>query len=237
MKRNFLILFFFFLLIWGRLFAQTDVYAGTWRMEYSPDPGKTPIYIELQIASSERYILYPAHLKLRCDNFIAEYELLLVRKSTRELGISRNKYPKSEKPFGLGDWTIYLNGIFDLSKDLKGVPLLTVMRIESKLNGAPVPDSVNKDETNRSTAIRLRNFLKDAEIQLKKVNNTPWEDKIRDSILNPGFSPAYFGLVDTILLQNRDGIIRLTGNKKTNNDIVSLNLNGHAIIEQFALNK
>ena len=49
------------------------------------------------------------------------YELLLVKKSSRELAISKNKFARNEKPFGLSKTLFFLNGLFDLSRDLKGL--------------------------------------------------------------------------------------------------------------------
>src|SRR5258706_15326091 len=102
------VLVFCFLAVSAKSFAQLDAYPGTWRMNYLMDSGKSPINMELRIAS-ERKILYPAPLKIQCDSFTAEYELLLVKKDSRVLGISRNKYPLYEKPFSLGNWTFLLN--------------------------------------------------------------------------------------------------------------------------------
>ena len=97
-----LILFFYLLSTSVGLWAQTDAFCGVWQMEYLPVNGKSPIKLELAIADPERNVLYPAHLTLQCDSFLGEYDLLLVKKNTRELGISRNKNTVKETVFGLG---------------------------------------------------------------------------------------------------------------------------------------
>ncbi len=228
--RLFLLLLFFSL----RSMAQTDAYSGTWQMEYPGGQGVAPVNMEIQIAASEKNILYPAHIKLQCDDFKAEYVLLLVKKSSRELGISRNKYPLSEQPFSLGNWPMFLNGTFDYSKDLKEIPYLSLRRIQSKQEAA---SNMTVDKLNGPTAASLLNFLKVADIKLKKVNNIPWNDESNTHILSPSVSPAYVGLLDTLHLQTRDGLFSFSGNKKTGTDIVSVALNGRTSFDQVELNK
>ena len=235
MNRNTLILFFCLLFISATSFAQPDNYPGTWQMEYRPNAGTSPIHVELQIAFAEENMLYPAKLMLQCDSFSAVYELLLVKKNSRELGISKNKFPRQEKPFSLGSSTVFLNGILDYSRDLKGVPTLTVNRLQSKSSAIPKADTIQLDKLNKLTAVQLINFLKDAEIRLTKINNNPWKDAYSERITSPALSPAYFGLLDTIYLKTRDGMLQLPGNKK--NDIVSVVLNGKPAIDRFALNR
>jgi hypothetical protein len=226
MKR---ILFILFSCCSSAVMAQ-DIFPGTWQMEYLPNGNNSPIRMELQIASPERNILFPATLLLQCDSFSARYQLLLVKKNGRQLGISRNKFPVSESPFSLGNWTVMLNGTFDFSKDLRGTPLLTANRIAAKKYGLPMPAPESYTEGHGVTAIRLRDFLKDANIQLKKVNNDPWTDEAAQAILQPSQSPGYFGLIDTVLVQSKDAVVRFDNNK--DNDIITVQLNGKNIVDQ-----
>ena len=235
MNRNTLILFFCLLFISTASSAQQNNYPGTWQMEYRPASGSSPVQVELQIAFAEENILYPAKLILQCDSFSAAYELLLVKKNSRELAISKNKFPRKEKPFSLGSSTVFLDGILDYSRDIKGVPTLTVSRMHSKQSATPASDSIQLNKQNKSIAIGLINFFKDAEIRLTKINNIPWKDAYSERITSPALSPAYFGLLDTIHLKTRDGLLQLPGNKK--NDIVSVVLNGKPVIDRFALNR
>jgi hypothetical protein len=239
-SRNPLLIFFFILLMPIKLLAQVDEWPGTWRMESSSEKGLSPITIELQIASSERNILFPAQLKLQCDNFSAVYELLLVKKTIREMGISKNKYPLLEKPFSLGNSPSLLNGIFEYSNGVKDVPTLTLTRIQSKQESSALPDTSHLAKPYRKAAARLIQFLRDADIEFRKVNDSPWEDKRADTILSPHLSPAYFGLNDTIHLQEKNGTYNLTGYnnlKKEDYDIVTAVLNGETIINQSEINK
>ena len=237
MVKKTLILLFFLFLISAKSVAQADAYSGTWQMEYLPSQGMPPINIELQISYSEKNILYPAHLKLQCDSFIADYELLLVKKSSRELGISRNKFARDESLFSIAAETIFLNGSFDYNKDFKGIPTLTVLRIESKPSVLALQDTMHLSGPHLKIAMQLINFLRSADISLKKINSKPWDSIKRDSILNPRFSPDYFGLIDTVYLPTRDGIAYLSSDKKKGNDIVSVSLNGRIIIDKALLNK
>jgi len=235
MKRNILILFLCLLFVEATSFAQSDNYPGTWHMNYLAHGGNAPIHVELQIATAEENILYPAKLTLQCDSFTAVYELLLVKKNSRELGISKNKYPRYEKPFRLVSATLFFNGIFDYSRDLKGVPTLTVNRIQSKQSPVAPEDTLKLDKLHKLTALQLIHFLKAAEIKLTKINSSPWKDGYSERITRPALSPAYFGLLDTIHLKTRDGLLFLSGHKK--NDIVSVILNGRIVADRVGVNK
>jgi hypothetical protein len=234
MNKKTLILFLYAVLYSFRLLAQTDDYTGTWTLKNITS--STTVKLELQIGSPEKNILYPAQLTLRCDSFKAVYELLLVRKNLRQLGISRNKYPRSEEPFSIGGWTITLNGTFDFSRDLKGEPMLTVNRLPAKKYPVALPDLLTLNDTIRKTTIQIVSMLRDEEIVLKKINNIPWENKFTENILSPKLSPTYFGLLDTIHLKTKDGIINFFGNKKSD-DIITINLNGKTIVDQVEAKK
>lgn len=215
--------------------AQTDAFSGSWQMEYSTAAMASPIKLELQIGVSQRNILYPAHIKLECDSFFAEYDLLLAKKNSRELGISKNKFPRFQKPFGLKEGSFFLTGSFDLSKDLKGMPVLNFLRIDSK-QPAAIPTIEVMNDSARLTA-KIKNFLKEEDISLKKITSIPWHSVNSDCILEPALSPTYFGLRDTIYLPTRDGIINFSGVKKRKNDRVSVTLNGQVVLEKIDIEK
>ena len=236
-NQNPFILFLFFLFISVKSFAQVDASPGTWQMEYEQGQGLPAINIELQIAASEKNILYPACMKIQCGNFNAEYELLLVKKTIRELAISKIKYPVFETPFSLGNFTTFFNGILDYSNGVKGVPTLTISRMQSKQEGISMPDTMHFEKPYRQAAGQLINFLKNVDITFKRINGSPWKDEKAGYILSPSLSPAYFGLQDTIYLQQQDGTLDLTSDKKTESDIVSVATNGNITISQLNLNK
>ena len=235
MSLNFIRCLFLLLFISAKSIAQVSTFPGIWQMEYLTDSGTAPIQMELQIASPENHLLYPAILKLSCDSFTAAYELLLVKKNSRELGISKNKQPLFETPFSLRKADLFLNGIFDNSKDLKGQSTLTISRMQSKHPFIYVPDTLLPTKAQQATALRLARFLKEAEITFTKVNDQPWKSDDINGIISPSLSPAYFGLLDTIFLPTRDGILHITGTKKT--DIVTVALNGQINSDRIAISK
>jgi len=238
MNRNPWILFFCLLFVANHSFAQSDAYAGTWKMEAPAENGYSPVFAQLQIALPEKNVLYPAHLTIRCDSFSADYELLLVKKSIRQLAISRNKYPVYENPFNLGKWPVLMNGIFDHSRDLSGGSMLSIMRMDARQAEGSETDTLRIEKQYRKTAQRLKNFFRDDDIQLRKINDIPWRnDEAIDEILSPQISPAYFSLLDTIFISQRDGVINLTDSKKTGGDVVSAALNGIKFVDQVELNK
>lgn len=232
-KSTLLISFLFFS---ATSFSQTDVYPGTWKMEYLPNEGIPAIYIELKIANPERNVLYPAQLKLQCDRFTATYQLLLVKKNKEQLGISRNKYPVSEQPFSIGAWTFFLNNILNYSKDNNGA-FLSSQKLISKKYGAAMPDIMNYNETDRPIAVLLSNFLQNADINLKKENPYPWRDENTKDILEPSASTNYFGIIDTVHLKTNTIKLIFPDNKKNDNDTVSVMLNGKPIAREIDIRR
>lgn len=232
MIRNIFTLFICLLLISATAPAQNDAWPGTWEMEYTPAKNSPAVHMRLQIAEAEKNVLYPAQISLQCDSFSASYALLLVKKSSRELAISKNKYAVSEKPFSLSNATFFINGIFDNSRDAKGNPLLTLNRMQTKHQSALRLDTL---KANRPVAEQLLAFLRDADIKLSKSNSIPWAGNYSDRITSPSQSPAYFGLLDTVYVSTRDGVADFSSYNK--NDIVSASLNGKLFIDQLYLDR
>ncbi|MEO7523696.1 MAG: hypothetical protein ABIT58_06350 [Ferruginibacter sp.] len=231
MKRSILIpvvccLFFPFL-----SFAQTDVFQGAWHMDYLPGDSK-PVTMDLQIGPPEKSMLYPAELTIKCDSFSGTYNLLLVKRNIRQLAIGKNKIPSSESPFSLGNWPIFLNGILDLTRDLKGVATLSVERLFSKQYGVTMQDPRDLSAPQRTTATRLRDLLKDADIKLRKTNSSVVNNVFMDTVLITGaINNNYFGIQDTVQVDERKGSVNFNSNKK-NNGVVSVILNGSIVVDQ-----
>jgi hypothetical protein len=211
--------------------AQTDVYPGNWQMDYQP----VGISMRMQVATPEKGMLYPAHISLQCGNFSGEYDLLLVRKNSRELAISKNKFAVAEQPFSLGKHVQLLNGTFDVSRNWQGQPTLKVKRLFTKNTITALVDSLHLQLTDKTTATALINFLNSGDIILSKLNGLPWGNGNSQSLLSPNYAPAYFGLTDTIYVQTKDGVLHLSGSKK--DDIVSVAANGMLLVDMLALNK
>ena len=226
-------LLFCFLLHTLTSFSQNDPFVGTWQTDYTK--GGSKLQFLLQVATSEKGILYPAHISMQCDSFNAEYELLLVKKSVRELAISKNKFARNEKPFGIAKQLLFLNGIFDLSHDLKGLPTLNLQRIQTKENNIAAPDTAKLNTEQAQTYTLIKSFLHDADIRLYKQNNIAWNSEYASRILSPSVSPAYFGLTDTLYIPTRDGLVNISGIKK--GDVVSASLNGNRVIDMLEVSK
>lgn len=211
-----------FLLISSWTFAQTEPWPGTWT---ASSPRGTRL--EIRIGQPEKGLLYPASLLLECDSFRAVYDFLLVRKSIRTLAISRNKYAVSETPFSLGNHPQLLNGLLDISRDLKGNSVLRLQRPLLKAPPARMPDSLIRY---RELYEPLLTLLRDASLQFTKTSPVPWHDVYSERVLQPTISPAYFGLSDTIFIPVRDGLFRLSTINR--NDVVSAAVNGRLFADQ-----
>ena len=208
-----------------------DIFVGNWEMINPDQENTTPLKLSFKIGAPERNILYPAELHLECDSFIATYHLLLAKKNTRQLAIGNTKYPISETPFGIENWTILLNGTLDFSKNIKDNPILSLNRIFTKKFGIPFPDLTSFPKQRILTAKKIQDFLQNGPIQLRKINNEIWNDSATFKILQPKQSPAYLGLIDTIFVSSKNGSIHFLDNK--DNDIISLKFNKDNIVDQI----
>ena len=136
-----------------------DIFVGNWEMINPDQENTTPLKLSFKIGAPERNILYPAELHLECDSFIATYHLLLAKKNTRQLAIGNTKYPISETPFGIENWTILLNGTLDFSKNIKDNPILSLNRIFTKKFGIPFPDLTSFPKQRILTAKKIQDFF------------------------------------------------------------------------------
>ncbi len=215
--------------------AQVDHYAGTWKTVSTFVPGLGNFSMEMMISKSEKYILYPACLEIKSDSFTGVYEFLLVRKSSRELAISKNKFAREEFPFLHEVNNFLLNGLFDHSKDLKGTPTLILQSIRDAGNLKVNLDGLN--DTSKNIIKSLVKYLDKGPVIFSKFNSQAWTSAYSERILIPSQSPAYFSVTDTIPVIQRSGYISISSDKKNSTDIVSISQNGKLMLDQINLAK
>jgi hypothetical protein len=207
-----------------------NMFTGKWDMDFIASDNST-IKITLEIGNPEQNLLFPARLSFQSNEFNAKYQLLLVKKSSKTLAISKNKYPLSETPFSLGTWMIMLNGVFEFSKDDNGKHQLSIKRIVAKKYGEELQNVDTYPASQKNTASKFFTLLKDAEINLKK--NSP-VNSLEDSFFNitqPKLSRTYFGIMDTIEANAKGGTIKFDNN--SDKDIISLTHNENMIFDQI----
>jgi hypothetical protein len=212
-------------------FTQPDNFVGKWKVDIQGNFNST---VQLHIAPVQQGILYPAQLTIQCDSFMATYELLLAKKSTRELAISKNKFSISEAPFSINKATFYFNGILDYSRDLKGYPTLQLARVQQKFIPQLLPDTSKMNVVNKKSAIAIFSMLQSAAITFTKQSNIPLKIDAQ-KVISPAISNAYYGIMDTVHVQTRDGKFSISSNKKT--DIATASCNGKMIVEEMQLGK
>ena len=204
----------------------------------SADPSDTAmVRIKLEISSPEKNLLYPAQLSISYGNFSGVYELLLVKKGYSQLAIGREKAVVSESPFSIGAWTIFLNGTFDIGRNKLGTSTLTANRIVSKKYGVDMPDITGFPDSNRMTAMRTRDLLREGTITLSKINAVPWQSSRAYNILNPYLSDTYHGIMDTMNISTNEGKLSFADNNKIDNDTVFVLLNNKMIIDRTDLSR
>ncbi|MEO7046017.1 MAG: hypothetical protein ABI091_11975 [Ferruginibacter sp.] len=204
MKARIFILFIFLFVNSILATAQSNSFTGTWQMEMN-QAAKMPMVLTLQISKPDKNLLFPAHLTITAKDSTVGFDLLLVKKNSRQLAISKAKYAEQENNISLD----FFNGTLDLSRDLKGLPNLHLIPLNTK--------------------------QQQSDTRLVKINDSAWEEDDIEKILQPSISPVYFGLTDTIYVNNRNGNFNLTGIQK--NDIVSATLNGNTIVDLYSPSK
>ena len=94
-----------------------------------------------------------------------------------------------------------------------------------------MPDISSVGKNNTTVAAAIFEWLEQGEILLNKQSNDPWIDSSTYKILQPKVSPAYFGIIDTIFSNNKNGSVKFQSNKAA--DIISVKINNNNIVDQI----
>lgn len=214
------------------IIAQTaDKFTGRWTYSRA-DAENNNFFVELLVASGEQQTLYPAQLTIQYANFTGIYHLLLVKKNEYQLVIGRQKNPVKETPFSIGAYTIPLNGTFDLRSGA-----LDVNRIPAKRYGFAVPALSVYEEANKTTVIRVSDFLKNEPIRLQKTSSDPWRNAAAGKMLYSHGSSEYYGLTDSFYVNVAQGKMSFNEGNQSDDDTISVVLNKKRIVDQIDLNK
>lgn len=211
--------------------AQTDKWTGAWQVYSKPWPHIPAIIMDLQIGAPAEGVLYPAKIKLQYGRFTGIYEMLLVRKNDRQLGISRGKYPLQETPFKLGIWMWYLNGTLDY-KDGK----VYLNRMWEDQFGIWMRGLYEDDELWVNTKVMLRDFLYHDSMTFKRTGNKPLSDSSVRRILHPETSDIYLGIYDPIIATDNVITMQVEDEEKYDRDTVTLLQNTRAIFSRAEIN-
>ncbi len=217
--------------------AQENLFTGTWLMEYRNAADDSLFVMELQVASPEYQTLYPAQMKIQYGNFKGTYQLLLVKQANGQLAISRNKYAIQETPFALGNWMMVLNGSLLYAAGKNGEATLTARRIPAKRYGMEMPAIMSYREADRTTVLRLSDFLRFAPLQLVKINTEPWRSADARKLLHSYQSPVYMGLIDSFYTNSPKATIGFSENNKVDNDSISMVFNGSKLLDKMNINQ
>ena len=198
--------------------AQADKWIGTWQMHYKPWPHIPAIDMELKVAEPVKNMLYPAKLKLSYQDFNGEYELLLVKKNNKELGIGRNKYPRIEQPYGLGPWMMYLNGVLRYQQGAK-VDSLKLQRLWMD-NFGVFMHGIYDNELYINQKSFIRDFLYQQPIALIKKDAIPWKDPHTARIVNT--DTIFYGVYDPIKVAVPNLLLSMQDEERYDRDTVTL---------------
>jgi hypothetical protein len=220
-----MILFFHVLLC-----RSQDHFTGVWQLQDAVSSASPKVEMKLLIGNPSSGIFYPATIMIYCDSFRGRYQLLLLKRNSRQLAFSRNKYAQDEIPFSLGTLPVMLNGYLDFSRDLKGNPLLMVNRIPCKKFGTPITQPESAGPTYQALAKRIQDFLQQDSIRMVKNVSGIMNDSanIAPILETDAF---YYGVLDSMKVNQKDGLIKFNNNN--DNDIISVQLNGKKVIDQI----
>lgn len=208
-----------------------DPYTGTWEGFAKTSLHSDSARISLQIGTPHNNLLYPSRLMVSFAGFSGDYDVLLVKKNIRQLATGKHKHPFEETPFSLGNYTAFLNGTFDFSRDNRGQFTLSANRLQKKNLGLSLntPKDLVDDAANLWKAVT--DIFQHAEIKLIKKDTIAWDNVRAENIFKYRETGNYFGIVDTIFTDARDGDIRFYGKKKSNTGVVSAAVNGKAVFD------
>lgn len=202
-----------------------DKFHGTW--EWGTPGISGSVYAKLEVSYAHDYIIYPARLTLRLNDFEGVYQMLLAKKNTRQLAIGNPKKIISETPFSTENYLLQFNGVLDISSDRNNNSFLTLERI--RFNKVKLK---NKDE--EYSASTIADFLTNTAVKFKKVNDTGWyEPAIVEEMMNSPYSGFYYGKRDTLIVKSERGIGKFTGR---NSGIATASINGRNIFEMSYAN-
>lgn len=205
--------------------AQTDKWAGTWRMELKQTGDRSPVSIEFHIGMPESGGLYPAKIQIKYGQFTGIYEVLLARKNDQQLGIGRGKYPIQETPVKLGIWMMYLNGTLDYTPAGLQVNRMWIDRAGIWMRGL-----YDEGDLWVHTKATLRDVLYRESILLKRTDHRPWTDPHTKRILHPEEEDIYFGIYDQINVKDSIADLHITEGEKQDKDTVTLLHNGRPLL-------
>lgn len=208
-----------------------DTFSGTWQSTVKVPglPGEATVALSVGIPHNN--LLYPARLIISYEQFSGDYDLLLVKKNSRQLSIGKHKHPASESPVSLSSLTVLLNGTLDLTRDKYGQPILTVARMPRQNLGVQLPDPKKSSAEEKKIYEDLGTILSGGVMRFLKNDSAAWRDGRAEDIFKPRQTGKYFGILDTMMTDSKEGLLRFTGGRKWNTGIVSASVNSRYIFE------
>lgn len=208
-----------------------DVFCGSWSATVKVPGLQQNAGINLSVGLPHNNLLYPARLEIDYAGFHGDYDMLLVKKNARQLSIGKHKHPAAEAPLSAGDLTVLLNGTLDFTRDKSGQPLLTVNRMPRQNLGIQLPDTKKMEEQQKLLLEDLGTILSGGVMRFSKHDTAVWRDARAEDIFKPRQTGRYFGVLDTMMTDSKEGLMRFTGSRKWNSGIVSASVNNRYIFQ------
>jgi hypothetical protein len=178
----------------------------------------------LHIAMPEKNMLYPALATIESGKNKWTYSTLLAKKNIRKMAIGHMHYDYEQikQPNLLKNFAGYL----DLHRDLKGNPEISLQRLVS--SGSP------DEKYEPAEAFAFKAISKDA-YSFKKKSSIPWQSPYTEIILRSDLDSVYYGIHDSLVVNDRNVSTSFNFGKKSGDGIVSAVINGNLLADQVAL--
>lgn len=206
--------------------AQQDSFTGSWEWNTFENSDST-FHFLLSVGTPEKNMLYPALATIKTGNTSFSFTLLFARKDIRKIGIGNQYYASN----GNGNPKILENfaGFLDLHRDLKGNLEVSLQRLKPPTFVPLINPALSPEEA------RMYKLLSGDNITLKKISDTAWSSPVTNQILTANPYSPYYGIHDSIFLNNRNISVNFNFKRKTGNGILSLVLNNNSVIDQLNL--
>lgn len=208
---------------WMSTSAQQDAWAGEWIYTSSDNMGNN-FSFHLNIALPEKNMLYPALITIESGTQKWSYTLLLAKKNIRKMAIGHRyyDYENTVQPKLLKNFAGYL----DLHRDLKGAPEISLQRLVSSKPAS--------EDFDRAEAFAFKEISRDA-YDFRKISSTPWQNPYTEIILRSNLDSLYYGIHDTLVVNDRRVSTSFNFGKKSGDGILSAVINGNLMADQIAL--
>jgi len=206
-------------------YAQQDSFTGEWQYNLFSNTDSA-FQFTLRIATPERNVLYPAEAIVKVGDQQWAYSLLFARKDIRTIGIGNHSYPQNKA--SANGLLVNFAGYLDLHRDLKGMNKATLQRINTAIVSPGIEISSNK-----YLSLIFRELSKPT-FSFVKTSDSAWRSYLTEQILTSNNDSLYYGIHDSVFINNRSMTVHYRYGRKSGNGILSFYANGNMVADKIS---